>query len=58
MARWFEEGYEPEEGNPVEDFKRVVNNPPNSLPIDGVARQLFYLGEWRRTNKIKKIIDL
>ena len=53
MARWFEEGYETEESNPVEDLKRVVNNPPNSLPIDGEARHLYYLVEWTKNKRNK-----
>ena len=45
MARWFEEGYEPEEANPVEDLKKVVEEAKsyreNPLLIPGEQRDMF-----------------
>ena len=45
MARWFEEGYEPQEGNPVEDLKQVVEEAKtyreNTLLIPGEQKEMF-----------------
>lgn len=45
MARWFEEGYKPEEVNPVEDLKKIVEESreyrENPLLVPGESKEMF-----------------